>query len=308
MHLVLCLIVDERHDILARVEVQEMTPSGKYEAVECRRTSDIDSGVFLLRLGVQRRLRLTFSHNSGNQLKFVRVADVKVGSIREIDARGKLLASSSGQKSSSMRVLSSKLIKPRHESKPVEALTTFETTISDEDFMDRKTPPGNRIVLSLTTAIECERVTESIPLSMDVAFEVHSRTHGDPGWLAMFTPVKPIATATYGLFELVLTPAAQSGRRNLWKRTSAQVYIRGEEILRSWKPRGISLLEDYRAFQKAVDHRVDLEIAKCLAKGTFEQREGSEEEYNTLLEYCITLWKRKSRDSKPSVLSVSQTY
>jgi kinesin family protein 1 len=136
---------------------------------------------------------------------------------------------------------------------------------------------------------------------MDVAFEVHSRNSGNPGWLAMFTPVKPISTATYGLFELVLTPAARRGRRNLWKRSSAQVYIRGEEVLGGWNPRGLSLVEDYHAFEKNLADEVDLEISRCLAKENFEPQDGSEEEYQKLLQYCIDLWKTPSRNLKAHV-------
>jgi kinesin family protein 1 len=162
--------------------------------------------------------------------------------------------------------------------------------------MDRKTPYGNRIILSLTTGIECERVLETIPFSIDVGFQVHSRSSGNPGWLDMFTPVKPTITATYGLFELVLTPTARRGRRNLWKRTSAQMYIRGEEILGGWRARGVSLVEDHRAFEKSLGDRVDLEIARCISRGTFEPQDGSEEEYQKLLQYCISLWQTPSRD------------
>ena len=295
------LIIDERHDVIARVEVQEMTSNGKYEPVEYRKTSD-DSGVFLLRLGVQRRLRLVFTHSSGTHLEFKRMADVKIGSIREIDSHGKPVSSSAGQKSSPMRVLSSKLsTQPKHESHPIEAITTFETSISDEDVMHRKTPPGNRIILTLTAGIDCERVLEAIPFSMDVAFEVHSRNSGEPSWLNMFTPVKPVRTACSGLFELVLTPTARRGRRNLWKRTSAQMYIRGEEILGGWKPRGLSLMDDLYTCEKRLSERVDLEIARCLAKGPFEQPEGTEEEYNKLLQHCVQLWKAPNRDLKPYV-------
>ena len=200
-----------------------------------------------------------------------------------------------------MRVLSSKTSSVRHESTPIEALTTFEASISDSDLMDRKTPPGNRILISLTAAIECERVLETIPFSMDLAFEIHSRNSGEPGWLAMFTPVQHMNTASSGLFELVLTPTARRGRRNLWKRTSAQVYIRGEEVLGGWKPRGLSLVEDHHTCEEKLASRVDLEIARCLEKGTFEQPEGSDEEFTNLLQYCLSLWRTPSRDHKSFV-------
>lgn len=278
-----------------------MTASGKYEPVECRKSHMTDPGAFILHLGVQRRLRLVFSHCSGNQLKFKRVVEAKVGSIREIDAEGKIVFSSSGQRSSPMRVLTSKVLSPKHESRPVEALTTFETSLSDEDPMDRKTPPGNRVILSLTTGIECDRVSEPVPFSMDVAFEVHSRNSGNPGWFAMFTPVKPVSICSHGLFELVLTPAERRGRRNRWKRTSAQVYIRGEEILGGWRPRGGSLLTDFHSFEKKLADKVDLEVARFHSKGSFEPREGSDEEYQNLLEYCVKLWKAPFKDHNPHV-------
>ena len=295
------LTKDERHDVIARVEVQEMTASGKYEAVECRKANDHDPGIFILHLGVQRRLRLVFAHSSGGQLHFKRVVEVKLGSVREIDARGKPISSSLGQKSSSMRVLSSKVSSVKHESEPIEAITTFEASISEADLMDRKTPPGNRILISLTAAIECERVQETIPFSMDLAFEVHSRNSGEAGWLALFTSVKYINTASTGLFELVLTPTIRRGRRKLWRRASSQVYIRGEEVLGGWRPRGMSLMEDHYACEKSLASRVNLEISKCLAKGSFEKPEGSDEEYANLLKYCISLWKTPSRNPVPFV-------
>jgi len=281
-----------------------MTASGKYEPVECRKSSISDTGAFILHLGVQRRLRLVISHCSANQLKFKRVSEVKIGSIREIDSEGKLVSSSAGQRSSSMRVLSSKVLSARHESRPIEALTTFETSLSDEDPMDRRTPTGNRIIVSLTVNIECERVAEPIPFSMDIAVEVHSRNSSNGGWLAMFTPARQVTTASYGLFEVVLTPAARRGRRNQWKRTSAQVYMRGEEILGGWRPRGVSLLQDFYAFEKKLADKVDLEIARFHSKGNFEPREGSEEEFRTLLEYCVKVWKTPSRDNKSFVCYV----
>jgi len=278
-----------------------MTSSGKYECAEYRRTNELDPGVFILHLGVQRRLRLKLAHSSGKQLQFKRVAEVKLGAIREVDSRGRPVSSIIGQKSSPMRVLSSKLGTVQHESIPVEALATFDPSVSDADLMDRKTPPGNRILISLTAVIICERVKETIPFSMDLAFEVHSRNSGDPGWLAIFTPVKQVNTAAHGLFELVLTPAARRGRRNLWKRSSAQVYIRGEEVLGNWKPRGISLLQDHQACEDKLAAKVDLEIARCRAKGPFESHEGSEEEYSKLLQYCISLWKAPSMKPKSFV-------
>lgn len=300
----LLLTEDERHDVTARIQVQEMTSSGKYESSECRRTNDLDPGVFVLHLGVQRRLRLKFSHSSGKQLQFKRVAEVKLGAIREVDSRGRPVTTTLSQKSSPMRLLSSKLRAAKAESVPVEALATFDPSVSETDLMDRKTPAGNRILVSLTAVLECERVKETIPFSMDLAFEVHSRNSGEPGWLAMFTPVKQINTATRGLFELVLTPAARRGRRNLWKRSSAQVYIRGEEVLGNWRARGVSLLQDHQTCEDKLASRVDLEIARCRARGPFESHEGSEEEFSTLLQYCVSLWKAPSREPKSFVLSL----
>jgi kinesin family member 1 len=279
-----------------------MTASGQYEPAELQKSNDQDSGVFRLHLGVQRRLRLMFSHSSGSQLQFKRVGDVKVGTIRELNPSGRLhTLPFGGQISSSLRVLSSKLAPARHESQPVIALTTFEASSSDADLMDRKTPPGHRIVLSLTIGIECERVTETIPFSMDIAVEIHSRNSGQSGWFSIFTPIKQVPTTAYGLFELVLTPAARRGRRNLWKRNSAHVYIRGEETLGGWRPRGVSLVEDHRAFERALAKKVDLEIAKCRTKGPFEQREGSEDELRHLLQYCIDLWRTPSHDTTKTV-------
>ncbi|KIM21592.1 hypothetical protein M408DRAFT_29454 [Serendipita vermifera MAFF 305830] len=61
-------VVEEVHDVVSCLSICELGSDGKYNPVPVLSQSPLDPGSFSLRQGLQRRLRLTLSSNSGKEL------------------------------------------------------------------------------------------------------------------------------------------------------------------------------------------------------------------------------------------------
>lgn len=70
-----------KHQLLIWYEICELGPSGEYMPVSVSR----DRGsYFHLQQGVQRRVRITISHEAGQDLEWERVVDLSIGNIRTV--------------------------------------------------------------------------------------------------------------------------------------------------------------------------------------------------------------------------------
>lgn len=111
--------------------------------------------------------------------------------------------------------------------------------------------------------------------------------------------------ATTALFSITLTPAPSKRAGDLWRLDTRHQYVKGEEELTHWSPRGVSLLQDYVA---AVRHRAritEVEAAKAsLARLTPTSPGDSDDEAEAngiaqsytprqtqLLDRALTIWR-----------------
>jgi hypothetical protein len=90
-------MLESHHDLSLTLSILELAPSGSYfPAVSIHSSSSSNSGVFHLRQGVQRRLRLKIS-TSGRALDWKSVAAVNIGRVRSVEAStGRLVEGGSG--------------------------------------------------------------------------------------------------------------------------------------------------------------------------------------------------------------------
>ncbi|KIM23115.1 hypothetical protein M408DRAFT_321352 [Serendipita vermifera MAFF 305830] len=82
-------VVEQVHDVVSWLTICELGSDGKYNPVPVLSQSPLDPGSFSLRQGLQRRLRLTLSSNSGKQLPWVAVTKIRIGNIRLLDGKGR---------------------------------------------------------------------------------------------------------------------------------------------------------------------------------------------------------------------------
>ncbi len=81
---------EERHHILASVQICELDASGEYMPVPVRAQSALDPGSFFLRQGLQRKLVLRLTHESGRQFLWSKVTKLELGDVRLLDSRGRV--------------------------------------------------------------------------------------------------------------------------------------------------------------------------------------------------------------------------
>ncbi|CEG77621.1 hypothetical protein RMATCC62417_12336 [Rhizopus microsporus] len=88
------ILMEERHDVLAWIQIAELDSEGNYAPVPV--THD-PMEAFSLRQGIQRRISLTLVHDSGNQFQWKNISCLKIGQVRLVDQQGRLLETTSAE-------------------------------------------------------------------------------------------------------------------------------------------------------------------------------------------------------------------
>ncbi|KIM23110.1 hypothetical protein M408DRAFT_28126 [Serendipita vermifera MAFF 305830] len=130
-------VVEQVHDVVSWLTICELGSDGKYNPIPVLSQSPLDPGSFSLRQGLQRRLRLTLSSNSGKQLPWVAVTKIRIGNIRLLDGKGR------AHESESKELVEIKLGKQQNvEFKPdgsgtLSIDTSWDSSMHDSSLMNR---------------------------------------------------------------------------------------------------------------------------------------------------------------------------
>ena len=80
---------------------------------------------------------------------------------------------------------------------------------------------------------------------MDMAVTIQTRDSRPPSKLFAMLSSTRVLTKSSNVFRVRLSPPLTRSAKDLWRLDTAEKYVRGEEALGSWRPRGISVVEDY---------------------------------------------------------------
>lgn len=252
------LLATERHDVVAWVQVCELSPNGDYNPVPVTAQNALDRGVFTLRQGLQRRICLTLSHTSGHQFEWNRVSKASIGRIRLLDSKGRIVDA------------------PPHDDIPIKLLTQ-QTVIYNNDgtsqlcaqgawdssqheclFLNRITSSNNRILLNLKWEIEAEKCSKPIQFNMDIAVQIQGRDSSGRSRLRKLLGSDKQLPKCSAVFLVNLRPPMTRRLSQLWRLNTASKYVRGEEYLGSWRPRGVSLVNDYKHIRERIKRKEDV--------------------------------------------------
>ncbi|KFH65672.1 kinesin family member 1/13/14 [Podila verticillata NRRL 6337] len=260
------LMMEERHDVLAHVQVCELAPTGEYVAVQVLSNSTIDSGTFQLRQGLQRRIILSLSHASGRQFPWHRVSNIQIGRVRLLDRKGCI-----GTEPSATVVedISLKIIPGQKVDYPTDGTSvllvqaSWDSTLHESLFLNRVTASNTRVLLTLSWSVEAERCEEPVWFKMDIAAQIQDRKakviSSSYRLTSFLTTAPKIMSKTSGLFSLTLRPIVAKKASELWRMNTASKYVRGEEFLAGWKPRGVSLLQGFKSRSELIQKREAVE-------------------------------------------------
>lgn len=244
---------EEKHDLLARVQILELSEKGDYVPVDVVQTGELDPGTFQLHQGLQRRIVINVTHSSGDALPWDDVTSLQVGKILLVDQSGKPPADTTAAASPEIPLrLASKPIF-RNNANGTRAITVFgqwDSSLHNSMLLDRVTAEKYKVQLTLRWEISSERLAEPMKFSLDVYCQILSRSHvRQTSWTSLWQNMR-IVHSTSGIFSLTLRPAPIKRIGDLWRMSSHHDYVKGEEALTSWTPRGVSLVSDYIAARK----------------------------------------------------------
>ncbi|ORY02908.1 kinesin-domain-containing protein [Basidiobolus meristosporus CBS 931.73] len=262
------LVAEEHHDVLAWAQICELTPTGEYIPVPVQTTNAMDSGAFTLRQGLQRRIVLTLSHNSGHQFEWTKVTKMKVSRVRLLENRARIIESKP-RKDLELNIVPSQSVVYRPDGTScLIAQASWDSSLHDSIFLNRATASNHRVMMTLSWELEADRVSEPISFSMDIAVQVQGRESRTltKGLMKFLGGSNKQLYKMSTVFQVTLKPPITRKLTELWRMNTASTYIRGEEFLGGWKPRGVSLVKEYRRIHERIRVVEDVEDTRQLLK------------------------------------------
>eukprot|EP00070_Physeter_catodon_P036762 XP_028343656.1 kinesin-like protein KIF1B isoform X9 [Physeter catodon] len=245
-----------KYDLLVWFEISELEPTGEYIPAVVDHTAGLPcQGTFLLHQGIQRRITVTIIHEKGSELHWKDVRELVGGRIRnkaEVDeaAVDAIL---------SLNIISAKYLKSSHNSSRTfyrfEAV--WDSSLHNSLLLNRVTPYGEKIYMTLSAYLELDHCIQPAVITKDVCMVFYSRD-------AKISPPRslrslfgsgysksPDSNRVTGIYELSLCKTADTGSPGMQRRRrkvldTSVAYVRGEENLAGWRPRGDSLILEHQ--------------------------------------------------------------
>ncbi|KAG2230512.1 hypothetical protein INT48_008317 [Thamnidium elegans] len=313
------LLAAERHDVLAWIQICELMPNGEYMPVQVVSQTSLDRGAFSLRQGLQRRICITLSHTSGRQFLWNRISKATIGQVRLLDTKGRIISSPTHE-DITIRLLSQQQVQYKNDGTSIlTAQGSWDSSQHDCLFLNRLTQTGTRILLNLNWEIETEKCSKPIQCSMDIAVRIQGRDASNFGLRKLLGSNKYLNKYS-GVFLIHLRPPMTRRVSQLWRLNTASKFVVGEEFLGSWRPRGVSLINDFRHIQNRI-HRKEQVAATTQAlmlhtarsqtsHGSMNDKETtgtaiatSDDQQADLIRKVLSLWNSKWGIDKEIVLS-----
>ncbi|CAG7848173.1 Kinesin-like protein unc-104 AltName: Full=Protein immaculate connections; Short=DUnc104 [Serendipita indica DSM 11827] len=296
-------VVEQAHDVIAWLSICELGSDGQYKPVPVLSHGPLDPGSFSLHQGLQRKLNLNLWCNAGKQLPWVAVTKIKVGNVRLLDAKG--LA----HESESKDMFEVKLGKQQNvEFKPdgtgtLSVDAPWDSSVHESSLLNRVTANGQRILLQIQWSVDIDTCVDPVLFSMDMAVTMQARDAGTPSrFVSMFSSTKRLSKSS-SVFRVKLTPPLTRSAKDLWRLDTSEKYVRGEDSLGTWKPRGISVVEDYERLIATEKRSADVQAIKVILAASPPAPYSGSKDAAALLKESLELWQKKFGHEGRIVLS-----
>ncbi|PFH50565.1 hypothetical protein AMATHDRAFT_60839 [Amanita thiersii Skay4041] len=299
-------VVEQSHHVVAWVQIHELAPNGSYSPVPAIARGNLDPGAFLLHQGLQRRICIKLSSDSGQQLPWSEFTKVRIGNVRLLDMKGRLHESTS-KPLVTLPLLKDQLMEFRPDGTGLlscEAL--WDSSVHDSLLLNRVTLANQRVLLQLAWAVAVDTCSDPIEFTMDIAITMRTRDASPPSRLMTLFGSTRILSKTSSIFKVRLLPPLTRSPKDLWRLDTSEKYVRGEEVLGSWKPRGISVVEDYLRLVTTERRAADVQAIRVLLAHHPPrpiQPENLAWRSDGLLKNTLALWQKQSGHRGKIVLS-----
>ncbi|KAH9027235.1 kinesin-like protein [Lactarius pseudohatsudake] len=288
--------MEQSHDVVAWLQVRELGPDGQYVPVPVVSQGNLDPGAFSLHQGLQRRLVLTMTSNSGRQLPWTEVVKTKVGNVRLLDAKGRVHESSS-RPLATLPLQQNQVVEFKPDgSGYLSAESLWDSSIHNSILLNRVTPTNQRVLLQVSWSVAVESCGDPVQFSMDMAITMQTRDARPPSRLLALLSSTRFLSKTSNVFRVRLSPPLTRSPKDLWRLDTSEKYVRGEEILRTWRPRGIAVVEDHTQLVAMERRAADVQAADAAVWGS-----------DQLVHKSLELWKKQFGHRGEIVLSQEPT-
>lgn len=243
---------EEKHDLLSRVQILEMDENGEYVPMEVAQTGELDTGTFQLHQGLQRRITINLSHSSGDMLPWDDVVAIRVGKIQLIDAAGKNPDMGSVSPNVALKLASKPVFRQNaNGTRNITIVGQWDSSLHGSLLLDRVTGEKYRVQMTISWEVTSQKLAEPMRFSMNVFCQILSRSfvRQTSMFSALWQNVRFVHSST-AIFTLKMRPAPIKRVGDLWRMNSQHDYVKGEENLTTWTPRGVSLISDYIGSRK----------------------------------------------------------
>ncbi|KAF2739277.1 kinesin family protein [Polyplosphaeria fusca] len=293
---------EDVHDIFSRVQVHEISEDGTYQPVEVVQSNAMDSGVYQLHQGLQRRIVVNLTHTSGETLQWQDVTSMRVGRVRLVDANGTSPSLNSPVKEVPVKLVSKPVVKNNADGTTnVTFIGQWDSSMHGSLLLDRATPDKYRVQASLHWNVSSAKLSDPMVFSLDISLQVRSRAYIRPTSMFMqLWNATRVVHSTVGIFAVAIRPTSVKRATDLWRMNTRDDYIKGEEALSGWTPRGVSLIRDFISIEKRRRRMAEIETARSIlssralnitngvsSSSTLDDRQ------KQLLNRVIDLWKTK---------------
>ncbi|KAA1086711.1 kinesin-like protein Klp8 [Puccinia graminis f. sp. tritici] len=257
-------VVEQMHDVTSAIRMLELTALGDYQSTTIISQNALDPGVFYLRQGLQRKLAIRLTHNSGRQFGWQRMEKVEMGNVRLLDGQG--------------RIHSSKVdrwVTIKASKKPVVHFEADGTSWMDyvgnwdaggheSHYLDRVTQSEQRVLVELRWEVEAKNCVEPIKFRTDIGMVVKGRDQRvGEGILSLLRIERRLKQMNY-LFSIKLKPMMISKVDELWRLSTVNQIVHGEERLKGWKTRGLGLLTEWINFRDSILLKTEVDGIKAI--------------------------------------------
>ncbi|KAJ6543932.1 kinesin-like protein [Mycena capillaripes] len=303
-------VVQQTHDVVAWLQMCELAPDGQYAPVPVVSQGNLDPGCFSLHQGLQRRINLSLSSNSGHQLPWIEFTKVRIGNVRLLDANGRI------HDSTSKAMVTLPLMKEQVlEFKPdgtghLASEALWDTSIHDSLLLNRVTTANQRVILQLNWAVAVDTCSDPVQFNMDVGITIQTRDARAPSRLMAFLGSTKILSKSSSLFSVRLSPPLTRSPRDLWRLDTSEKYVRGEEALGTWKPRGLSVVQDYERLVSTERRAADVQAIRVVLTTTPPRPVNTETlawKADELLKKSVELWQKQFGHRGEIILSQDPT-
>ena len=303
---------EQRHDIFARLQVHEISETGDYQPVEVLQNSTNDSGAYQLHQGLQRRMIISLTHSSGKALQWETVMNIRVGRVILLDHEGK--ASDLDTPQAEIPV---KLVSPPSVTENADGTSNviihgqWDSSMHGSPLLDRPTSDRHRIQVTLLWKVKCSNLAAPMTFALDLALQIRPRSYVRQVSMLqqLWNPIRAVHSTT-GMFAVAIRPMSAKRAHDLWRMSTKQDYVKGEEMLNGWTPRGVSLVQDYINERKQKRKMNEVETVRSVLgkralvvpKSASSGNEQYDERQQALLRKVLELWTTK-RDPEEMILT-----